>query len=129
MADGERRFALALRGYDRNQVDEYARRTQGLLAEAERRVRAVESRPSPAQCEAEELLLRARCRAEAQANSITAAAEAAARQLLTDAERSARSRVDAAEVRRRQLEQETAILAERYRALEADLARLRRWAG
>jgi DivIVA domain-containing protein len=124
MEDAEPRFDVTLRGYDRAQVDAYRRRVEALLADLQRRARETESRRSPTQLEAEELLRRARRRAEQQADSITAAAEFAARQLLVEAHEAARNRLDEAEARRRRVEEETAVLEERYRAVQAGLDRL-----
>jgi DivIVA domain-containing protein len=51
MADIDQRhpeFAIAIRGYDRDQVDDYVRRLRELLAVAEDRARAADSGPEPA---------------------------------------------------------------------------------
>jgi DivIVA domain-containing protein len=58
MADIDQRhpeFAIAIRGYDRDQVDDYVRRLRELLAVAEDRARAADSGPEPADALADEV--------------------------------------------------------------------------
>ena len=90
-------FALAMRGYDRQQVDEYVSRLQTLVAEAEERARAAEAGgpatvgPRVTQifdlalAESEEV----RTRAQAQADALLADARTRAEELVTAAERDA----------------------------------------
>lgn len=96
-------FAVAMRGYDRVQVDDYVARLQTLVAEADERVRVAESRieagahatvgPRVTQifdlaiAESEDL----RTRVQAQADALLADARTRAEELVATAEREAES--------------------------------------
>jgi DivIVA domain-containing protein len=92
-------FAVAMRGYDRPQVDEYVARLQSLVADAEERVRVAEAGAHAtvgprvtqifdlATAESVEL----RTRAQAQADALLADARTRAEELVAAAEREAES--------------------------------------
>jgi len=135
LVEGQPEFAAAMRGYDRQQVDEYVARLHTFIAEAEERARAAESQlefgthptvgPRVTQifdlAIAESEDLRARVRAEA--DELLADAQRRADELVAAAERDAEDiRVQAraqGEEARAELEAERELAHRQVDALEA----------
>jgi cell division septum initiation protein DivIVA len=146
-------FTLALRGYDREQVDAYAATMQRLLEEAERRAHDAESRLArgdadsrytgrlaailklaeeeaadrrlAARRDAEALVEEGRGRAEAMLAGAREQAEARAEEILSRAEEDARRMVADAEARRHEQEAAAALIERRYSDIQGAMERLR----
>lgn len=146
-------FTLALRGYDREQVDAYAATMQRLLEETEHRARAAEARLArgegddrftgrlgailklaeeeaadrrlTARRDAEKLVEEGRGRAEGMLTAARHQAEERAEEIMARAEEDARRMVSDAEARRREQESAAALIERRYSDIQGAMDRLR----
>jgi len=134
-AEGPPEFAVAMRGYDRHQVDEYVYGLQGLMAEAEERARVADAEREggahatvgPRVTQIFELAIEEtaelRARVQAESDELLADAQRRAGELVSAAERDAETTVALAreqgEEARAELEGEREAIRRQVEALEA----------